>query len=90
MTKRKPKPKPKPKLSLVTSGMLYRVLAPHFVAGIVVAQDGAIIHAAPILSWAKRGTFAAFKQQCLTRGWRLQAIDPDQFDYYKGLDPRRS
>lgn len=47
---------------------LVRVEAPHFVAGLI-AQDGVVIKAAPILGWAvgKRTTWVA--EYFRRRGW---------------------
>jgi hypothetical protein len=57
------------------SGKLYRILAPHFVAGIVVAQDGVIILTAPILKWAGNSAFAGFKSYCYRKGWKVEAVE---------------
>lgn len=59
-------------MSLFSSGKLYRVTAPHFVAGLVVAQDGVIIHTAPILRWAGNKAFAWFKKYCADKRWKLE------------------
>jgi hypothetical protein len=56
-------------------GMLYRVIAPHFVAGIIVAQDGVIVFAAPILQWAGNWAFAGFKSYCARKGWKVEAVN---------------
>ncbi len=59
---------------------LWRVEAPHFVAGIVVAQNGAIVNAAPILNWSCDRPFAWFKDYCARKGWKLERYS--EGDYY--------
>jgi hypothetical protein len=56
------------------AGQLWRVAAPHFVAGIIVAQDGAIVAAAPILKWAYNRPFAWFRQYCKRKHWDLKTL----------------
>jgi hypothetical protein len=52
---------------------LYQVSAPHFCAGIIVA-DGFILKAAPILSWAHDRSFSSFQEYCVKKGWRVVLI----------------
>jgi hypothetical protein len=56
-------------------GMLYRVTAPTFVAGVIVAQDGVIIDTAPVLRrLAGNRPFAWFRQYCQKRKWVLEYV----------------
>lgn len=55
-----------------SSDQLWRVTAAYFVAGILVAQDGVITHAAPILKWASNKQFAWFRAYCKQKGWKLE------------------
>lgn len=50
---------------------LYRVVAPHFVAGIVFDDEDRACLAAPILGWAVRGRWnrVKFLVRCNTNGW---------------------
>jgi len=61
-------------MSVFNSGMLYRVVAPYFAAGLVVAQDGVIIEAAPILRKYVNTSFASFKGHCRWHGWTLEPV----------------
>lgn len=54
--------------------MLYRITAPHFVAGIIVAQDGVIIATAPILKWAGNWAFAGFQSYCARKRWKIEKV----------------
>ena len=61
--------------SLLTSGRLWRVTAPHFVAGIVEAQDGAIVETAPVMKWAGNWSMAAFRSYCVRKGWKCEVVN---------------
>lgn len=52
----------------------YRILAPHFVAG-VVADDDIIIQAAPIVGWSVGNSFTDFRDYCQKRGWLIEPLD---------------
>lgn len=64
------------------SDQLWRVTAPHFVAGICVAQDGTITHTAPILKWANNRPLAWFQRYCAEKGW---TVEPYSEGDYWGL-----
>ena len=59
----------------MTGDQLWRVEAPHFVAGLEVAQDGDITNCAPIIRWAGGWTFAAFHAYCGRKGWKMERVD---------------
>jgi hypothetical protein len=56
---------------------LYQVTAPHFCAGIIVA-DGFIIKAAPILRWAYDRSLNAFEDYCVKKCWGVILISEPQ------------
>jgi hypothetical protein len=59
-------------------GDLYRVVAPHFVAGIDV-EDGIIVAAAPILGYARGRHIFWFVDYCLKKGWEINKLEvPDE------------
>jgi len=51
------------------NSILVRVVAPHFVAGLVFALDGTCIEAAPILSWAVGRSGRSLKRYFDHKGW---------------------
>jgi len=58
-------------------GVLVRVQAPHFTAGIVVesqSNDSVCIEAAPILAWCKGKTNAQIRAYFDRKGWRPRII----------------
>lgn len=59
------------------SDQLYRVVAPHFVAGVIVSPDGSIRSIAPILGWAKsRGfTFGFLRSWLMARGYEVTLVE---------------
>ena len=52
---------------------LVRVVAPHFVAGIV-ARDGVVIDAAPILSWSIGKTQNYLTKYFNKKGWTYESV----------------
>jgi hypothetical protein len=50
-------------------GLLVRVTAPHFVAGILLAKDGRCVEAAPILRWRVGKTARELKAYFDRKGW---------------------
>ena len=50
---------------------LWQVQALHFTAGMLVAQDGEIVHTAPILAWARGKSLGFFRNYCAQKGWKL-------------------
>lgn len=65
--------------------ILYRVVAPHFVAGIEFNEDGSAARAcqrsgaAPILAWVvmRRWNLARFEAYCKTKGWQIKPAMPN-------------
>ena len=55
------------------SGKLVRIIAPHFVAGIISA-DGRIKHAAPILRWAIGSDTRSFRDWLARKGYRFEVL----------------
>jgi len=55
---------------------LWRVCAPHFVAGVVVRMDGSIAQCAPILGWLKsRGEpWSRLRALLRSRGYEVTRI----------------
>ena len=49
-------------------GLLWRIVAPHFVAGLVV-RDGRVVEAAPILGWARGRPWAGVRSYLAGRKW---------------------
>ena len=56
-------------------GRLWQVTAPHYVAGLIEAQDGVIINAAPIIKWAAGNNIRWFKWWCAKKGYRLEVVE---------------
>lgn len=54
--------------------MLYRVVAPHFVAGFTVAQDGDVTATAPIIAWMRGKPLGYIQRYCAGKGWGLEAV----------------
>lgn len=61
-------------MNLLVSGQLWRITAPHFVAGITVAQDGVIVDTAPILKWARGNSSYWFAEYCTRKGWKVERL----------------
>lgn len=53
--------------------VIVRVVAPHFVAGLVL-ENGRVVKAAPILRWAVGRTLPAIEQYCYRRQWILERV----------------
>ena len=54
--------------------MLFRITAPHFVAGITVAHNGAVTSAAPICRWMFNKSIAYVRRYCAGRGWGIEHV----------------
>lgn len=54
--------------------MLVRVVAPHFVAGLVLDHVGTVVRAAPILGWAMRKPWCELRSYFLRRGWSYERV----------------
>ena len=59
----------------MSRGGLVRVVAPHFVAGLVIDGDGRCVGAAPILKWAIGKTRGELSRYFRARGWEASIID---------------
>ena len=63
-----------PYLSLLCDA-LYRIEAPHFVAWLTAAQDGAVTSCAPILRRSFAGSNIRFvTDECARRGWQIELV----------------
>lgn len=54
--------------------MLWRIEAPHFVAGLVVT-DAHVSEAAPIIKYMRNWPFGRMLGYCQTKGWKLEKIN---------------
>lgn len=54
-------------------GRLWRIVAPHFVSGLVV-QQGQVVEAAPILEWTRGRPWPEIKRECRRRGWHGEPL----------------
>jgi hypothetical protein len=57
----------------IMSETLCRIEAPHFVAGII-AMDGRVIRAAPILKYMLGWNGVAVRDYCRKKHWALQVV----------------
>ena len=53
---------------------LYRVEAPHFVAGVEVNEQNRIVRAARILNWALGYDRISFLFYCGKKGWKVKEV----------------
>jgi uncharacterized protein involved in copper resistance len=53
--------------------MLWRIVAPHFVAGLIV-ENGRVREAAPILGWTQNRSWGAIKRQMRAKGWHVEPL----------------
>lgn len=65
----------------------YRILAPHFTAGIEVSGD-VVLQAAPILGWTVGKSFISFRDYAKARGWSLEPLDDRQRPQWIELEGR--
>jgi hypothetical protein len=62
---------------MIAPGLLVRVVAPHFVAGMIVDPDtDRVVYTAPILAWAKGMHRDKLRQSLIRLGWRASIV-PD-------------
>ncbi len=54
--------------------VLVRVVAPHFVAGMVLEND-VVVEAAPILRWAVGRGMGWLRAYLARKGWRASVVD---------------
>lgn len=54
----------------------YRVVAPHFVAGVIASGD-LVYQAAPILYWSVGRSFSYLRDYCRAKGWSIEPLDDD-------------
>jgi hypothetical protein len=53
---------------------LARILAPHFVAGVVI-ENGVVVRCAPIVSYMKGWKGYAALDYCARRGWAVEIME---------------
>lgn len=53
---------------------LYRIVAPHFVAGVLVDEDSVVEETAPILRWAMGRELGWLVSYCTRKRWQLQFV----------------
>lgn len=54
----------------------YRVVAPHFVAGVTVDDEASFIRIAPpILGWSIGKDWLWFRSYALRKGWRIEPLE---------------
>lgn len=58
--------------------LLVRVVAPHFVAGLVLDDAGIVRQAAPILKWTIGKPRAYLRADFAKRGWRAEVVQVHQ------------
>lgn len=54
----------------MTRALLMRVVARHFVAGLLI-EGGRVVQAAPILMWTRGKTLEYVSAYCARKGWRI-------------------
>jgi hypothetical protein len=55
---------------------IYRIIAPHFVAALIVDHDSnIIIRSAPILAWARGKSFKSTEDYFNRKKWEIELID---------------
>jgi len=81
--------------------MLYRVVGPDFVAGLILDETGKVIRTAPILAWLVGKSDAVLLNVVHRKGWRIsdvwlfdasgtplqRAAGNRQFKHILGTDP---
>jgi hypothetical protein len=70
------------------SGDLYRIVAPHFVAGVIV-EGGRIVVAAPILRWSVRMPLERFAAYCKGKRWGIEEVPRMAYAGKRGGKPCR-
>lgn len=55
------------------TGQLWRIVAPHFVAGLIV-RDGFVVEAAPIIGWADGRPWPYLKTYMQRKGWHGEPL----------------
>ena len=66
---------------------LYRVTAPHFVAGVVVSGDY-VLQSAPILGWSVGKPFPFLRDYAKRRGWIVEPLEENAHPTWLELDGR--
>lgn len=59
----------------MSAGRLLRVVAPHFVAGVIVDGRGRVIEAAPILRYALGWTGLELRTYAASKRWAAAYVD---------------
>jgi len=52
---------------------MYRIEAPHFVAGVIL-ENSICIKAAPIVSWMWNNSLHAITEYCKFKGWKIKEV----------------
>lgn len=56
------------------SDHLYRVVAPHFVAGFLYDDKEGVFKSAPIIKYMNRWSFSDISKYCHGKGWKIEEI----------------
>ncbi len=59
------------------TGRLWRIVAPHFVCGLVVA-DGRVVEAAPIVRWALGRRWSDVREAMKRKGWSGEPLGAER------------
>lgn len=55
---------------------LWRIVAPHFVAGLNVSRrDGKVIRAAPVIRYMMGWDKPRFIRYCMKKSWKMERVD---------------
>lgn len=55
------------------TGRLWRIVAPHYVAGLIV-RDGRVVEAAPILGWSMGRKWSEVREYLSRKGFRGEPL----------------
>jgi hypothetical protein len=53
---------------------LARIVAPHFVAGVLIDSRGVVVFAAPIVHWMLDNPYDLVERMCSRRNWTIDVI----------------
>ena len=65
------RPAPAPLSSSLAPGLLFRVTAPHFVAGVVL-ENNTVVRAAPILKYMMGWSWRQVRHYCICKHWIVE------------------
>ena len=57
--------------------MLYRIVTPYFVAGVIV-RNGKIVEAAPILNWSRGRSIKSLENWCSKKRFSITLLDQNE------------